>query len=135
MGKRAQEGSAASVVLIVVVAALIYWQWDWISGHLGFGGGGSLELVDYRCDSGRFDGTVRNNGEKPVELRAVTAIYDSSGKKSDYRDATVRPVPVAPGQVGSFRGETPPLPDGGACKFDGFIDTATGRPAAYSGRH
>ena len=96
----AQRGSASGVVILVVVAVFLWWQWDWISGFLG-GGGGALELVDYRCDpqSGgmRFDGSVRNASDKPVELKAVTAIYDSSGKKSDYRDATVRPTPLPAG--------------------------------------
>ena len=136
MEKHSQEGSAASVVLIVVVAALLWWQWDWISGHLGFGGGGgTLELVDYRCDRGSFDGTVRNNSGEPVFIRAVTAIYDSSGKKSDYREAAVRPAPVAPGQSGGFRGETGALPDGGYCKLDGFVNSDTGKPVRYGGRH
>src|SRR5205085_7794041 len=119
--KRAQGGSSGGVVVLIVLVALVWWQWDWISGLVGGGGGGTLQLVDYRCDpqSGgmRFDGSVRNNSDKPLELRAVTALYDSSGKKSDYRDATVRPVPLPPGQVGTFRGDTPALPDGGACKL------------------
>ena len=135
MGKRAQEGSVGSVVLLVVVAALLWWQWDWISGHLGFGGGGggTLELVDYRCDKSGWDGTVRNASEEPVYLRAVTAIYDSSGKRSDYREAGVRPAPIQPGQSGSFRGETGALPDAGYCKLDGFVNSDTGKPVRYSG--
>jgi hypothetical protein len=132
--RNAQRGSASGVVILVVVAVFLWWQWDWISGLVG-GGGGDLELVDYRCDpqSGgmRFDGSVRNTSEKPVELKAVTALYDASGKKSDYRDATVRPVPLQPGQVGTFRGETPPLPDAGACKLDGFTDLGTGRAVRF----
>ena len=132
--KSTQNGSASGVVLLVVVAVFLWWQWDWISGFLG-GGGGALQLVDYRCDpqSGgmRFDGSVRNASDKPVEIKAVTALHDSSGKKSDYRDATVRPTPLPPGQVGTFRGETPPLPDGGACKLDGFTDTGTGRAVGF----
>jgi hypothetical protein len=131
---RAQAGSASSLVLLVVVALLIWWQWDWISGAFG-GGGKSLEVVDYRCDpqSGgmRFDGSVRNNSDKPIELKAVTAVFDSSGKKSDYRDATVRPVPLQPGQVGTFRGDTPPLPDAGSCRLDGFRDLTTGKPVGF----
>ena len=133
--KSSQDGSSGGVVILVVLAVFLWWQWDWISGFLGGGGGGTLEVVDYRCDaqSGgmRFDGSVRNTSDKPVELKAVTALLDSSGKRSDYRDATVRPVPLQPGQVGSFRGETPPLPDGGACKLDGFTDLATGKAARF----
>ena len=129
--KRSQNGSAGTIVFFLVIAALIYWQWDWITGIFG-GGGGVTELVDYRCErqsDGRmhFDGRVRNASESPLELRAVTVILESSGKKSDYSEATVRPVPLKPGQVGDFRGEAPPLPDGGACKLDGFVDSATGK--------
>jgi hypothetical protein len=129
--KRSQNGSAGTLVFVLVVAVLVYWQWDWISGM--FGGGGVLaELVDYRCERQsdgrmRFDGRVRNASESPLELRAVTVILDSAGKKSEYSEATVRPVPLKPGQVGDFRGEAPPLPDGGACKLDGFVDSATGK--------
>ena len=141
--KRSQNGSAGSVVVIVVLAVLLWWKWDAIWGFLGpklsMGGSAVVELVDYRCDkqSGGIliDGRVRNPSDKPIELRAVTAIYDSSGKKSDYREATVRPVPVPPGQVGDFRTDGPPLPDGGYCKLDGFIDTEAGHPVKYTGRH
>jgi hypothetical protein len=133
--KRAQAGSSGGVVVLVALAALVWWQWDWISGLAGGGGGGALQLVDYRCDaqSGgmHFDGSVRNNSDKPLELRASTALFDSSGKKSDYRDATVRPVPLPPGQVGTFRGDTPPLPDAGACKLDGFTDSASGQAVGF----
>ena len=133
--KRAQAGSSGGVVVLLVLAALVWWQWDWISGMVGGGGGGALQLVDYRCDpqSGgmHFDGSVRNSSDKPLELRAVTALYDSSGKKSDYRDATVRPVPLQPGQVGTFRGDTPPLPDAGACKLDSFTEAGTGRTIGF----
>ena len=135
--KRSETGSATSVVFLLVVAGLIYWQWDWISGI--FGGNPVAELVDYRCDRQtdgrmRFDGRVRNASEAPVELRAVTAILDSSGKKSQYSEATVRPVPLKPGQVGDFRGEAAALPDGGACRLDGFVDSTTGKRVAHSGR-
>jgi hypothetical protein len=138
--KRVQGGSIAGFVVLAVLAFLIWWQWDWIAGLFGSGGGGVAELVDYRCDrqpDGRmlFDGRVRNVSDSPIELRAVTAIYDSSGKKSDYREATVRPVPIPPGQVGDFRGDAPALPDGGACKLDGFLDSATGKRIGYSGGH
>ena len=141
MMKRSQNGSAGSVFVLVVVAGLIYWKWDWIAGLFGSKlatGSPVAELVDYRCDRQsegrmRIDGSVRNTSDSPIELRAVTALYDSSGKKSDYSEATVRPVPLKPGEVGSFRGEAPPLPDGGACRLDGFLDSATGRPVRYSG--
>jgi hypothetical protein len=128
--KRSQNGSAGTVIFILVIAALVYWQWDWITGI--FGGGGAAEMVDYRCERQsdgrmRFDGRVRNASDSPLELRAVTVILDSSGKKSEYSEATVRPVPLKPGQTGDFQGEAPPLPDGGACKLDGFVDSATGK--------
>ena len=132
--KRAQAGSAGPVIVLLVVAALIWWQWDSISSFLGstfsMGGGTSVEVVDYQCGSGGravFDGHVRNTSDSPLELKAVTAILDSSRQKMDFREATVRPVPVAPGQVGDFHGDGPPLPDGGSCKLDGIVDSTTGR--------
>ena len=136
--RQPQAGSASTVVFLLVVAALVWWQWDWISGI--FGGTPVAELVDYRCDRQsdgrmRIDGRVRNTSESPIELRAVSAILDSTGKKSDYSEATVRPVPLKPGQVGDFRGEAPPLPDGGSCRLDGFVDSTTGKRVAHSGRH
>ena len=136
--KRAQRGSAGGLVVLVVLAFLVWWQWDWISGLFGSMGSSAVEVVDYRCDrqpDGRmsFEGRVRNVSASAIELRAVTAIYDSSGKKSDYREATVRPVPIPPGQVGDFRGDAPVLPDGGACRLDGFLDSATGRRVGHSG--
>jgi hypothetical protein len=134
--RHSQAGSAGTLVFLVVVVALFWWQWDWISGM--FGGHPVAELVDYRCEpqpGGRaiIDGRVRNTSEAPLELRAVTAILDSSGKRSDYSEATVRPVPLKPGQVGDFRGEAPPLPDGGSCKLDHFVDSTTGKAVAHSG--
>ncbi|MDQ1551189.1 MAG: hypothetical protein QOD50_611 [Actinomycetota bacterium] len=139
--KRSQNGSAGTVILFLVIVALIYWQWDWISGLFGSKlhmGRAVAELVDYRCERQsdgrmRIDGTVRNISDSPIELRAVTAIYDSSGKKSDYSEATIRPVPLKPGQVGDFRGDAPPLPDAGSCRLDGLVDSTTGKPIGYSG--
>jgi hypothetical protein len=130
--RHAQSGSAGTFVFLVVVAALVWWQWDWIAGM--FGGTAVAELVDYRCEGRVVDGRVRNTSEAPLELRAVTAILDSSGKRSDYSEATVRPLPLKPGQVGDFRGETPPLPDGGSCRLDHFVDATTGKAVAHSGR-
>jgi hypothetical protein len=136
--KRSQNGSAGSIVALLAILALAYWQWDWISGFWG-GGAGVAELVDYRCERQsdgrmRIDGRVRNASDSALELRAVTAILDSSGKKSEYSEATVRPVPLKPGQVGDFRGDAPALPDGGACRLDGFVDAVTGKRVAHSGR-
>lgn len=137
--KRTQGGWIGGVVVLIVLVFLAWWQWDWIARLFGSAGGSAVELVDYRCDrqgDGRmkFEGYVRNTSDQPIELRAVTAIYDSAGKKSDQREASVRPVPIPPGKVGDFRGDTPPLPDGGACRLEGFVDFATGKPVGYSGR-
>ena len=74
-----------------------------------------------------IDGRVRNASDKPIGFRVVTAIYDQSDKKSDYRDATVRPSPLQPGQDGYFQTDGPPLPDGGSCKLDSIVDSETGR--------
>ena len=133
MNKRAQGGSAASFVLLVVVAVMIWWQWDWISGLFGGGRSAGLVVENYRCDQGSIDGTVRNTSEEAISVRAVTAIYDSSGKKSDYRESPVRPSPIKPGQSAGFRGETGALPDGGSCRLDGFVDSDTGKHLRYSG--
>jgi hypothetical protein len=137
--KRSQAGSLGGIVVLAALAFMGWWQWDWIAGLFGAAGGSVAEVVDYRCDrqpDGRmaFDGRVRNTSDSPIELRAVTAIYDSSGKKSDYREATVRPVPIPAGKVGDFRGDAGVLPDGGACKLDGFLDSA-GKRVAHSGHH
>jgi hypothetical protein len=140
--KRSQNGSATSLFAFVVIAGLIYWKWDWIAGLFGSKltmGGTVVELVNYTCDrqpSGRmaFDGRVRNTSDSPIGLRAVSAIYDSSGKKSDYSEASVRPSPLQPGQTGDFRGDASPLPDGGSCRLDGFVDSATGKTVGHSGR-
>ena len=140
--QRSQNGSAGSIVVLLAVAALLYWKWDWVSGLFGSKlsmGHAVAELIDYRCDRQpdgrmRIDGSVRNTSESTIELRAVTAIYDSAGKKSDYSEATIRPVPLKPGQAGSFASEAPPLPDGGSCKLDGLVDSTTGKPVGYSGR-
>lgn len=132
--KRAQTGSAGPVIVLLVLAALIWWQWDRISSFLGsafsMGGGTSVEVLDYQCGSGgraAFDGHVRNTSDSALELKAVTAILDSSRQKLDFREATVRPAPLPPGEVGNFSGDGPPLPDGGSCKLDGIVDAATGR--------
>jgi hypothetical protein len=134
--KNRQRGSSGVVVFIVVVAILVWWQWDTISGM--FGGKAVAEVVDFQCaKDGRVsvDGRVRNISDSPLELRAVTAILDSSGKKSDYREAVVRPVPLPPGQVGDFRTDGPALPDGGSCRLDSFVDSTTGRAVAFTGHH
>ena len=133
-----QAGAAGSVVVLLALAFLVWWQWDWIAGLLGSGGGRAVaEVVDYRCDSsgGRavVDGRVRNASDAPVRLRAVTAIYDSSGKKSDYFEAAVQPSLLKPGDAGSFRAEGPALPDGGACRLDGFVDSEAGKRVRHSG--
>ena len=130
-----QEGSIGVVVVLAVVVAVVWWQWDTISGW--FGGKPVADLLDYQCvRDGRVavDGRVRNISDAPVELRAVTAILDSSGQRSDYSEAVVRPVPLPPGQVGDFRSSGSALPDGGSCRLDSFVDSATGKPVAYTGR-
>jgi hypothetical protein len=135
--RQAQGGSAGSVAILVVLVALAWWQWDWLSGLMG-GKGAAVELVDYRCE-GRsggltIEGRVRNASGEPLALRAVTAVYDSSGKKSDYVEAAIRPMPIPAGQEGSFRAEGPPLPDGGYCKLDNVVDADTRKPLRYSTR-
>ena len=135
--RKAQAGSAGSVAILVVLAALAWWQWDWIAGFFG-GGGGSLQVTDYRCErqaSGGIviDGRVRNGSDAPIALRAVTAIYDSSGKKSDYVEAAIRPMPILPGQEGTFRADGPPLPDAGYCKLDAIVDADSRKPVRHSG--
>jgi hypothetical protein len=137
--KASQAGSAGGWILLVIVAVMIWWQWDWISGFVGGGGrGGALQVVNYRCEKGSdgrgsIDGRVTNNSDAPLSVRAVTAIYDSSGKKSDYVESPVRPSPVPPGQDAGFGGTTAALPDGGYCKLDGFVDSASGKAVGYSG--
>jgi len=139
VSKHAQAGSAASVVLLVVVAVLLWWQWDWISGFVGSGGGSAVvEVVDYRCErqsDGRaaIEGRIRNTSKAAAGFRVVTAIYDSSGKKSDYRESSVRLL--QPGQDGSFRGDGPALPDGGYCKLDAILDSETGKSVRRTGKH
>ncbi len=136
-----QAGSAGPVIALVVIGVLVWWQWDWIAGlfgsKLGFGGA-VAEVVDYRCDKSAsgisIDGRVRNISDGPLELRAVTAIYDSLGKRSDYVESVVRPVPIKPQGVGDFRASGPVLPDGGACRLDHFVDSTTGKRVGHTGR-
>ena len=135
-----ENGSVGSIVFLIVVGVLIWWQWDRIAALFGagVGGGGSVEVVQYRCErqsDGRalIDGRIRNASDSPLSLRAVTAIYDSSGKKSDYLETPVRPSPTPAGEVGDFRTAGPALPDGGSCKLDRFVDSSTGKPVGYSG--
>ena len=138
--KRAQDGSAGPVVVILALAVLVWWQWDWIAGLFGsklsMGGATVAEVVDYRCEKqsdGRavIEGRIRNVSTSAISLRAVTAIYDSSGKKSDYRESSVRTV--QPGQEGSFRSDGASIPDGGYCKLDGIVDSDTGKPVRFTG--
>ena len=136
--RRVQGGSVSPLVILIVVAILVWWQWDRISAFFRPGtssgdGKVSVEVLDYRCEvqpSGqvRIDGYVRNTSAMPVGFKAVTAIYDSSDKRSDYLDATVLPSPLPAGQEGTFRVNGSPLPDGGSCKLDSIVDTATDRP-------
>ena len=53
--RHSQAGSAGTIVFVVVVAVLVWWQWDWISGM--FGGSPVAELVDYRCEGRVVDGS------------------------------------------------------------------------------
>lgn len=129
-----QRGSVGVIAVLVVIAVVVWWQWETISGW--FGGKPVAEVADYQCaKDGRIsvDGRVKNISEEPLELRAVTAILDSSGKKSDYREAVVRPVPLKPGQVGDFRTDGPALPDGGGCRLDSLIDSVSGKPVTFTG--
>jgi hypothetical protein len=146
VSRRAQEGSVGPLVVLIIVAVLVWWQWDRISRFFGSrtsSGGGALsaEILDYRCEPKaeggiRIDGRVRNTSEAPVAFRAVTAIYDSSDKRSDYREAEVRPSPLPPGQDGYFSTEGPPLPDRGSCKLGSIVDSSTDRPVRLTrGRH
>jgi hypothetical protein len=140
--RQVQSGSVEWLVMLVVLAGLIWWQWDWISGLSGgvlsMGGGPVAEVLDYRCEpqsNGKLtiDGHIRNASNAPIGFRAVTALYDSSGKKSDYVEATLRPSPIQPGQDGSFQTEGPALPDGGNCKLDSVLDSDTGRLVRHTG--
>lgn len=136
--RRPQGGSVHPLVILVVVAVLVWWQWDRISKIIGTKpspreGPIAAEVMDYRCEPKpgggiRIDGRVRNASDSPVAFRAVTAIYDSSDKRSDYREAEVRPSPLPPGQDGYFFTDGPPLPDGGSCKLASIVDSATDRP-------
>ena len=136
-----QAGSAGPLIALIVVGVLVWWQWDWIAGlfgsKLGFGGA-VAEVMDYRCDKSgsgvTFDGRVRNVSDGPIELRAVTAIFDSTGKRSDYLETVVRPVPIKPQGVGDFRGQGGTMPDGGSCRLDHFVDSTTGKRVGHSGR-
>ena len=133
----AQRGSANILAILVVLAALAWWQWDRIASVLG-SGGAVAQVIDYRCERQgaggvSIDGTVRNASDAPIALRAITAIYDSSGKRSDYVEAPVRPMPVAAGQDGTFRASGPPLPDGGYCKLDSIVEADSRRPVRHSG--
>lgn len=133
-----QDGSVGPVVVLIVVAVLVWWQWDRISALFGSrssvgGGTVAVEVLEYRCQpqSGagvRIDGQVRNASDTPISFRAITAIYDSSDKISDYRETNVRPSPLPPGQDGYFQMEGPPLPDGGYCKLGSIVDAETDRP-------
>ena len=134
---RAQRGSARSIVVLAIVAAVVWWQWDAISDFLGsmlsMGDSQVAEVLDYRCErqaDGRagIDGRIRNASNAPIAFRVVTAVYDSSGKKSEYSEADVRPSPLQPGQDGLFQTTGPALPDGGYCKLDKVLDANTGRP-------
>ena len=134
--RRTQAGSAGPVVVLAIVVILVWWQWDRISALFGSGSsrGGpvSVEVLNYRCQaqgSGiRIDGRIRNASDATISFRAVTAIYDSADKRSDYREADVRPSPLPPGQDGTFQGDGPPLPDGGSCRLSSIVDSGTDRP-------
>jgi len=127
------------LVILIVVAALVWWQWDRITKAIGSGpsvrAGNTLtvQVLEYRCESQtgggiRIDGYVRNTSDVAIGLRAVTAIYDASDRKSDYRESVVRPSPLQPGQEGTWRDEGPSLPDHGSCRLDSIVDPDTGRP-------
>ena len=136
--KSRQAGSAGAVVFLAVVAGLIWWQWDRIENLFGVAAKGpAAEVKGFTCTSqttGKtlIEGKVVNLTDAPLALRAITGIYDTSGRIFDQAETGVRPSPIPGGQQGEFRTEGPALPDGGRCKFNALYDTS-GNPVKFKG--
>jgi hypothetical protein len=126
-------------VVLVIIAGVVWWQWDRIAGFFGSSGGTVAEVTNFRCEAqsgGRvaISGSVRNVSPAPLGFTAVTVIQDTSGRVFESREANVRPNPVPPSQGGYFQTDGPPVPEGGACKFSGLLDADTGRQVEYRRR-
>ena len=136
--KRAQSGSAGSVLVLAVIAGLVWWQWDRIAGMFTGGGDTVAEVTGFSCanQSGgtRFEGRVRNVSKEPMAFRAVVTINDTSGRVYESKEANVRPSPVPPTAPGTFYGEGPPIPDGGSCRLANVLNAETGYPVSYRRR-
>jgi len=136
--KSRQAGSAGGIVFLAVVAGLIWWQWDRIENFFGVAAkGAAAEVKGFTCTaqtSGKtlIEGKVVNLTDQPLALRAITAIYDTSGRVFDQAEVGVRPSPIPGGQQGEFRTEGPNIPDGGRCRFNALYDT-TGNPVKFKG--
>ncbi|HEX4762793.1 MAG TPA: FxLYD domain-containing protein [Usitatibacter sp.] len=137
--KRSQNGSAGGIVFLAVVAGLIWWQWDRIENLFGVAAKGAVaEVKGFSCtpqSNGKslIEGKVVNLSDAPLAVRAMTAIYDTSGRMFDSAETQVRPTPIPPGQQGEFRTEGPAMPDGGRCHFNALYDAQTGNPVKFKG--
>jgi hypothetical protein len=136
--KRSQSGSAGTVLVLAIIAILAWWQWDRIVGVFTGSGDTVAEVTGFSCTSQtggtRFEGRVRNLSNAPVEFRALVNTQDTSGRRADSREATIRPAPVPPQSTGAFYGDGPPLPDGGSCKLANILNAETGYPVPYRRR-
>ena len=136
--KRAQAGSAGSVLVLAVVAILVWWQWDRIAGIFTGSSDTVAEVTGFSCSaqtgSTRFEGNVRNVSKEPRAFRAVVNVNDTSGRVFDSREAAVRPSPVPPQSTGSFYGDGKATPDGGSCRLGNVLDADTGYPVKYRRR-
>ena len=136
--KRSQSGSAGTILVLAIVVILAWWQWDRIAGMFGGGGDTVAEVTGFSCTAvsggSRYEGRVRNVSKAPMEFRALVNINDTSGRRFDSRETTIRPAPVPPENTGAFYGEGPPIPDGGSCKLANILNAETGYPVPYRRR-
>ena len=136
--KRKQSGSAGSVVVLAIIAGLVWWQWDRVSGMFTGSSDAVAEVTGFSCSaqsgSTRFEGNIRNVSKEAMAFRAVVNVNDTSGRVYDTKEAAVRPSPVPPQSTGSFYGDAKATPDGGSCRLGNVLSADTGYPVKYRRR-
>ena len=145
MDRLQRGGSLIGTVILIVLAALAYWQRDRILGMFsGLGGIGkeapiALQISDMRCElSGSMGSAIQSAAVKNLSQEALTLSVEVVWHFEDLKPARlygpVTPAPLPAGRSGSFTiSRSATFGKQGTCKIQTFTNESTGKPVRFQG--